>query len=808
MLNHKWGSALMAEHEHPKSEDAADLSDEQGGLTPSLDDVAPEDQDAHQHLLTALADVTFAAHEADDGTIKIDHVESSGSLSRDALRTLMNHDVARQAAHQATQTQQPVTFEATLDPTGNAARWHVALVMRPGHTYAWHGAVQAHPEAEAHHEATPTHRAYEPKDVAVARRTGVEPARTSGHTPTPHAQRNRPYTLPHEIVEMLPDALVILGYDDQLLYANAAVARLIGADSVQQVLDLSIWDIVHPDSKPLVQERRRQLRRGTASDYAEHKLIRLDGSVIPVEVASVPIVYRGQHAALSTMRDVSGRYRMAETVASTLDLFDKAFHLGPSALMIVRLRDGVVLEVSERMVELVGYEADDIIGSSITEYDTELDAEARRRLVRRLLREGRLSDLEISMRHRDGSMHIFLCGARYADIDGAPCALVSAVDISERKQAAKAVHESRELLSKVFRASPVAIAIYQEAGEAYFDVNEAMCELVGYSRDELLGHTPDELAIWADEQQRDVLRERLQQEPAVYEYEIAFRRASGEVVRTLSSFQRIQVDGEPCVLAVMVDITSREEAKEALVEAKEKAEEVAHFRSAVLSNMTHEVRTPLTVILGFTSMLREGVQEEYQRFVSLIERSGRRLLLTLDSLLDLAQIESGTLEVEHHMQNVGDVVHAITGPLRDHVEAKDLHFTLDLPDEGLYALLDYELLNRVLNHLIDNAVKFTTEGEVAVRVTGDDDYVYIHVEDTGVGIEPVHIPRIFEAFVQESEGLTRSHQGSGLGLTVSKRMVELMGGYLEASSAKGKGSVFSVALPRTHGDPVRPGSNA
>jgi PAS domain S-box-containing protein len=328
------------------------------------------------------------------------------------------------------------------------------------------------------------------------------------------------------------------------------------------------------------------------------------------------------------------------------------------------------------------------------------------------------------------------------------------------------------------------------------DVNEAMCSLVGFPHDEMIGCTPDDLNLWVDPAAPDDLAERLDEHDAVYDFEASFRTSSDEIVNTLASFQRISVDGTECVLAVMTDITQREEAKQALIEAKEKAEEIAQFRSTILSNMTHEIRTPLTVILGFTSILSEGVTEDYCRFVNLIERSGRRLLLTLDSLLDLAQLEAGTLDPDMEIQSVSDVINNMTSSHAATVKEKGLQFAVKVPDTHVFAEFDYELLGRVLNHLIDNAMKFTNDGGITVKVRPESDDVAITVQDTGPGIGDEFQKRVFDAFSQESEGSTRSHQGSGLGLTVSKRIVECMGGQLRINSTKGDGTRVSILLPQ------------
>ena len=603
--------------------------------------------------------------------------------------------------------------------------------------------------------------------------------------------------LHRELVELLPDAILIVGSDEQVLFANSAARRLVGVDDEEQLYGEKIWDFVHPRSRARTKEWKHRLRRGARVDFAEHKMIRTDGASFPVETASVPIVYQGERAALIAVRNLAGRQRMAETITRTLDLFDKAFHLGPAALLITRLSDGMILEVSDRMVELSGYSAGELLGESVADLDLGLSQKEQRALARDLMREGAIRDREMTIRFPNGRERVVLFSARLTEIDQSVCALVSIVDITERREAAEAERESRKLLRKVYRASPAPIGICRLDDGAYVDVNEAMCELLGYPHDEIVGRSPSELDIWADDDRRRELVDRLQENDAVYDFEAEFVRADGEVVTMLASFQRITVDGTTCVLAVMTDITSRERAKQALVEAKEKAEEVAHFRSAVLSNMTHEVRTPLTVILGFTSILREGVDADYQRFVDLIERSGRRLLLMLDSLLDLAQIEAGTLEVDMEMQSVPDAIHGSADIHAKTVENKDLEFHLDLPDEHIFAEFDHELFGRVLNHLVDNAVKFTSEGSITVGVHADDEEVHVFVRDTGCGIDPDFRPRIFEAFAQQSEGNTRSHQGSGLGLTVSKRVVECIGGSINITSEPDVGTEVTLSLPRT-----------
>ncbi|NBC17484.1 MAG: hypothetical protein GVY18_09255, partial [Bacteroidetes bacterium] len=252
----------------------------------------------------------------------------------------------------------------------------------------------------------------------------------------------------------------------------------------------------------------------------------------------------------------------------------------------------------------------------------------------------------------------------------------------------------------------------------------------------------------------------------------------------------------PCQLLMLADITSYKEVEADLTRAKEEAEETSRLKMAILTNITHEVRTPLTVILGFTSMLRKGVQAEYERFVDLVERSGRRLMRMLDTMLDLAQLEAGSLDIDCQPFDVGETVRREADFFRATAEEKGLSFHIDAPAQACCACSDEHIVASVLGHLLDNAIKFTDEGQIRVALEADHDEIHVRVHDTGIGIDEDLLPKIYDEFVQGSTGLERTHQGNGLGLTVSRRLIEEAGGTLQVASSKGEGSRFTIVLPR------------
>jgi signal transduction histidine kinase len=212
--------------------------------------------------------------------------------------------------------------------------------------------------------------------------------------------------------------------------------------------------------------------------------------------------------------------------------------------------------------------------------------------------------------------------------------------------------------------------------------------------------------------------------------------------------------------------------------------------------MSHEIRTPLTSIIGFAEVLGEEVTGRKGEMASLIQRSGMRLKQTLTSVLDLAQLESDEVRLTPECLDLTDQIQDTVALLRPQAETKELALQLNLPDAAVEAVIDEAAFDRVLTNLLTNAIKFTEEGRVTVSLQADSQSVELTVADTGIGIDDSALQRIFEAFQQESKGTTRNHEGIGLGLTITQRLVDLMGGDLHVDSEKGEGTTVTVTLPR------------
>ncbi|MEI7811592.1 MAG: hybrid sensor histidine kinase/response regulator [Ignavibacteria bacterium] len=249
------------------------------------------------------------------------------------------------------------------------------------------------------------------------------------------------------------------------------------------------------------------------------------------------------------------------------------------------------------------------------------------------------------------------------------------------------------------------------------------------------------------------------------------------------------------------DIILRKAIEAELREAKAKAEELNQFKSSLLGNMSHEFRTPLIGIIGYSQFLSEELQnEEHFHLVEAINQSGIRLLTTLNSLLRFSELEAGKLQATLIEKDLNKVTENILGYFATEAHEKNISLRFMVGEPVLHCLLDSTLFDQALIYIIDNAIKFTNEGSVSIE-TGkfvDEENRYwgkVSVIDTGIGIDLDNQDRIFEEFRQASEGTTRKFEGTGLGLTLAKKMIALMNGKINVSSKVGTGTTFTILLP-------------
>lgn len=340
----------------------------------------------------------------------------------------------------------------------------------------------------------------------------------------------------------------------------------------------------------------------------------------------------------------------------------------------------------------------------------------------------------------------------------------------------------------------------REEDRGHYFVSEHAEEVLGISAepDKFLERVRERVPT---DDRRRILRsiEEAISERTTWRAEFPFEKPSGERIWLLGTSTPEVREEEIVYNGFLLDITDRKKAEHALRQSKEEAEEASQVKTAMLANMSHEVRTPLTSIIGFSEILQDNLEGEFRGFARRTHQSSKRLLETLESVLQLSKLEAGAATLERERVSLPAVVRQTLSLLKPKAEEKSITLDTLWPDHRLEGFWNENALRRISRNLVENAIKFTPEGgRVMVRAGRDDSRALLEVEDTGIGIGEENLPDIFQAFRQESEGIRSEYEGSGLGLSIVDHLVDELGGTVEVETEKGEGTCFIVELPGLH----------
>ncbi|MFO7526985.1 MAG: PAS domain S-box protein [Ignavibacteriaceae bacterium] len=371
-------------------------------------------------------------------------------------------------------------------------------------------------------------------------------------------------------------------------------------------------------------------------------------------------------------------------------------------------------------------------------------------------------------------------------------------DLSSRKSSEVRL----DLLSRAIENSPAGVIITDaEANIEY--VNKRYEELIGFSAGELIGKNTRVLKSGSNKpgMYEDLWKKITSGQD--WDGELLNKKKTGELYWEHALISpMIDAKGQTThYIAIKEDITQKKEMERALIEAKEKAEELNKLKSNFLANMSHELRTPMIGILGYSELLQTELQNnpELKELAGVINRGGIRLMETLNLILDLSRIESGNLEINYAPIELNELINESIELYEETARRKNLLIGSKFIHDSIKVCSDSRLLSLSINNLIDNAIKFTVKGVVTIssktQSIGEKEFVVINVDDTGIGIPTDKQQIIFDEFRQVSEGYSRSFEGNGLGLSLTKKAVEILGGTISVDSHPGVGSTFQIKLP-------------
>lgn len=375
--------------------------------------------------------------------------------------------------------------------------------------------------------------------------------------------------------------------------------------------------------------------------------------------------------------------------------------------------------------------------------------------------------------------------------------------IIEMGKAEKGNGKEMVYFQRLFESSPAAIALLNTGGEVT-RVNREFVKMFGYSREELINRKLIDLFVpEADKEtvRRDYIDVR--EGRTITRNAVRINKGNEEVFVSILSTPIEIEEGQLGIYLIYTDITKQKQYEEKLKLAKEKAEESDRLKTAFLNNLSHEVRTPMNAIVGFSELLtKEALSfEERNKYLSAIGISTRTLLVLINDIVDIAKIETGELNVNKQKFELNSLLNELNTQYVSELKTLkkkriELKVTKGITQD-LFINTDQLRLKQILTNLIGNAIKFTSKGyvEYGYSINEEINELYFFVKDTGIGINEINLKIIFERFRQVDVSSTRKHGGSGLGLSISKELVKLLGGEIGVESVPGKGTMFWFTLP-------------
>ncbi|WP_299528188.1 PAS domain S-box protein [uncultured Lutibacter sp.] len=371
----------------------------------------------------------------------------------------------------------------------------------------------------------------------------------------------------------------------------------------------------------------------------------------------------------------------------------------------------------------------------------------------------------------------------------------------ERKNNEEELNSTKKYLENLINHANAPIIVWNSNFEIQI-FNKAFERLTGYVSNKIIGHTleflfPLESIIETREKVNHTVLGNFWET-----IEIPIQCKNGETKIVLWNSANIYDSDEKTLISTIAqgnDITSRKKVELDLIKSKEKAEESDRLKSAFLANMSHEIRTPMNGILGFSDLLKTPhlSDEQQQKYIGVIEKSGKRMLNIINDIVDISKIEAGLMHVEIKESNINEQIEYIYTLFKPEVEAKGMQFFFKntLPLKEAFIKTDREKVFAIFTNLVKNAIKYTNEGSIEFGYEKKGDYLEFYIKDTGIGIPKDRQEAIFERFIQADIMDKMAREGAGLGLSITKAYIEMLGGKIWVESEEGIGSTFYFTLP-------------
>jgi protein-histidine pros-kinase len=620
------------------------------------------------------------------------------------------------------------------------------------------------------------------------------------------------------LFETAQDGILILDADTgQVVDANPFMKDLLGY-SQEEFLGRKLWEIGPFKGSAASKIAFAELQLKDRIRYEGMPLETKEGRRVEVEFISNAYLVENKRLIQCNIRDITER-KLAELASKRL----VAIIESSNDAIIGKDLHSIITSWNKGAEKIFGYTANEMVGKSIVQLIPNDRLDEENQILGKIKRGESVGLFETLRKTKDGTViDVSITASPIKDANGTVIGVSKvARDITEYKRAEEARRASESRYRTLFDHAPSGIVIANRESQ-YIDANPSICQMLGYNREELIGlHASDIVAQTEAEHIGPALSTI--KSSSDYQREWQFRRKDGSIFAA-EVMATLMPDGN--LLGLIRDVTERKRAEEEvrtlntslerrvaertveLLSAKEQAESADRMKSAFLANMSHELRTPLNGIIGFSEFLIDGktgpLTAKQKEYVTDIFDSGRHLLQLINDVLDLAKVEAGKIDLHPETFSVGKAIEEACSVVSPLAQRKKLTISSKVEPAADEVTLDKQKLKQVLFNLLSNAVKFTEDGGSVNIIANlyDETRLRLQIQDSGIGIKPEDLDKLFIEFRQLDSGLARRHQGTGLGLALTKKIVEFQNGTIEVESEPGEGSTVTVILPRGIGKNV------
>jgi two-component system, sensor histidine kinase and response regulator len=635
----------------------------------------------------------------------------------------------------------------------------------------------------------------------VARRT----ERALSTIAMPSIQSEEMYRL---LLANIPDVIWVADEEGHTVFVTPNIERIYGY-TPEEISKSGVWfERIHPEDAPQVQKEHEALFREGKPFDVEYRLQRKDGRWIWIRARAVSRREQdGKYVVDGIASDITERKLVQLALEESEKKYRALISNIPDATWVVDAQGRVVFaNVSPEIESVLGHTADLLYERGVNVWLESLhpdDAPRVTQAIQALFEKGEPYDVECRVRAKTGEwiwMHDRAVATR--EKDGMRYAHGLLSDITPRKLGEERLRASEERYRMLFQRNLAGILRSTFDGRI-LELNAAFAQILGYdSAEEVRAlRTAD---LYYEPADRDPIFDALKAHKSVTNREVKIRRKDGSPAWVIMNLALIDEDGDEggVVEGIAINITRRKQAEEELTKAKEAAEAASRAKSEFLANISHEIRTPLNGVIGMTELTLDSDLTSVQREqLNLVKTSAESLLGIINDILDFSKIEAGRLTFDLTSFNLEDLLRDLirTFSFRAHQKGLELLFETSA-DVPAIVCGDPDRLRQILTNLVGNAIKFTERGEVILAVRAEpkghrEVTLHFSVRDTGIGVPLEKQSDIFKAFTQADGSITRRYGGSGLGLSISKRLVEMMGGRIGVESIPGQGSTFQVDTP-------------